>query len=106
MRCPNCRCVVPLNSAHCCYCGYSFQYDSAKTLSVNELYDDMVTKTDYYNFSYAEDNSIYNQGYSVNDENYVSESSDRISIEIMLIIFFGLCFVFLLFLIDILILLL
>ena len=36
MKCPNCRCVVPGSMKYCSYCGFRFENDSARTVSVTE----------------------------------------------------------------------
>ena len=38
MKCPNCRCVVPGSMKYCSYCGFRFDNGSARTVSVTEAY--------------------------------------------------------------------
>lgn len=77
MKCPNCRCIVPGNMYYCSYCGYEFSTGSAKTLTVEEAYDDSYYY-DYYT-DYNSSMGYYNNAFDGYGEYLMREGNRQIN---------------------------
>lgn len=107
MKCPNCRCTVPGSMYYCSYCGYRFDDGSAYTIPVTEAYNDrLYTQSEYY-YSYSQE--LSGTGYSDNyyyHEPQLSLIDMYFSFETFVSIILGLCSVFLLMILALLVMLL
>ena len=99
MICPNCRCVVPGSMRYCSYCGYSFRDGSAPTLSVTDAHADrFYQKSAYYaprGYSQeltAEPYNVYSYRWQENE----TREPNSFPFELTMIALLGLCAVFML----------
>lgn len=107
MRCPNCRCYVPLSMTFCDYCGYRFEEGSARTLSITEAYADrFYSNSDYYGYygnsgELALEDSYY-KGYSYSWSTLPERETETFSFRMVMALLLGLCAAFLLIIIALL----
>lgn len=110
MRCPNCRCYVPMSMSFCDYCGYRFEEGSARTLSVTEAYADrFYGDSDYYGY-YGNSGELalgdsYHKGYSYSWSIPTARETETFSFQMVMALLLGLCAIFLLMIIALLVLL-
>ena len=110
MRCPNCRCYVPMSMNYCGYCGYYFEDGSARTLSVTEAYADrFYGDSDYYGF-YGNSGELalrggYHKGYSYSWSTQQARDTETFSFQAVMELLLGVCAIFLLLIIALLVLL-
>lgn len=110
MRCPNCRCYVPMSMEYCGYCGYRFEDGSARTLSVTEAYADrFYSDSDYYGYyGVSQELAVkgdYHKGYSYSWSTAEARKTETFSFLTVMALLLGLCAVFLLLIMALLILL-
>lgn len=109
MKCPNCRCVVPGSMKYCSYCGFRFENDSARTVSVTEAYSGRLYREPAYYSGYGWLQELTANQYAAYSGGDISEQlweAEYLSFQLPVILLLGLCAVFLLFIIALLVLIL
>lgn len=99
MRCPNCRCVIPGSMRFCSYCGYRFRDGSAPTLSVTEAYSDRQYQGSAYYARRGYSQELTAEPYTA--YSYRRQEADNTEpysfpMELVMVVLLGLCAVFML----------
>ena len=109
MKCPNCRCVVPGSMKYCSYCGFRFDNGSARTVSVTEAYSARLYREPAYYGGYGWSQELAANQYAAYSGGDIPEplrEPDYFYFQLPVILLLGLCAVFLLFIIALLVLIL
>ena len=113
MRCPNCRCIIPGSANKCAYCGFRMETGSMRRITISEAYGDgFFGKPERFRHEGSRGasgeltyNRVYQNGYASSRYARETEESDGISFQTLATLLLGMCAVFLLLLIALLLLL-